>query len=206
MARSRYQSVGPEPLPEVPPCPPADDACLVAAARADPRAFGPLYERYVGLVYRYCYIQLGNAAAAEDATSEVFLKALAGLRGFRNGSVAAWILQIARNAVADVHRRRRPTASIDQAGDLADPALTPEAVAVAHAEQEALRAALATLPPEQHAAVVLQLAGWSGDQIAGALGKSPAAVYMLRVRALARLAKSLRRAGWNPGDHDDEQR
>ncbi len=206
MVRFRSQPAGPCPISDAPAHPPADDACLVAAARADPRAFGPLYERYVALVYRYCYIQLGEASAAEDVTSEVFLKALAGLRGFRDGSVAAWMLQIARHAVTDSYRRRRPTASIDAVGELTDPSPTPEAAAVVRAEQRALRAALAELPPEQHAAVVLQLAGWSGDQIATALDRSPAAVYMLRARALDRLAKALRRGGWTLGDVDDEQR
>ena len=45
-------------------------------------------------------------------------------------------------------------------------------------------------------AVELQLAGWSGEQIAGALRRTPAAVYMLRARALARMEQSLRRSGW----------
>ncbi len=49
----------------------------------------------------------------------------------------------------------------------------------------------AELPPEQRAAVELQLAGWSGEQIAAALGRSPAAVKMLRFRALQRLRTAL---------------
>jgi len=182
-----------------------DDGALIAAARTDPREFTPLYERYVDRVYRYCYIQLGNHAAAEDATSEVFLKALAGLGGFRGGNVAAWILRIARNAVIDVHRRRRPSASIDVVGELPDPAPTPEGAVLAGAELRALRAALAALPDDQRAAVALQLAGWSGEQIAAALDRSPAAVYMLRTRALARMAKSLRRAGWHPEESRHDQ-
>jgi RNA polymerase sigma-70 factor (ECF subfamily) len=182
-----------------------DDGALIAAARADPRAFTPLYERYVDRVYRYCYLQLGNHAAAEDATSEVFLKALAGLGGFRGGNVAAWILRIARNAVIDTYRRRRPSASIDAVSELADPAPTPEGAALAGAEQQALREALAALPDDQRAAVALQLAGWSGEQIAAALDRSPAAVYMLRTRALARMAKSLRRAGWHPEESRHDQ-
>lgn len=183
---------------------PADDATLIAAARANPQAFGLLYERYVDPIYRYCHIQLGNRTAAEDATSETFLKALAGLRGFRNGNVAAWLFQIARNVVIDVHRRR-PTAPIGAAGEVADPARGPEATALARAEHGSLRKALAALPKDQHAAVVLQLAGWSGEQIAAALDKkSTAAVYMLRARALARLAKTLRRDGWGTRESGDD--
>ena len=187
-------------------CAHAEDAALVAAAKVNPRDFALLYERYVGPVYRYCYVQLGSRTAAEDVTSEVFLKALAGLHGFRGGSVAAWLLRIARNLVIDLHRRRRPTASLEAASERADPGMTPEAAAVARAEREALRVALDGLPDDQRAAVVLQLAGWSGEQVAAALGKTPQAVYMLRSRALARMQKSLRRAGWNPEESDVEHR
>lgn len=184
-------------------CPCAEDAALIAAARADPRRFAPLYERYISPVYRYCYLQLGNAPAAEDATSEVFLKALSALPGFRGGTVAAWLLQIARNTVLDARRRHRPTVPIEAAGEIADRGRTPEGMAVDAATLAALRDALAALPNDQRTAVELQLAGWSGEQIAAALHKSPAAVYMLRARALARMTKALRRAGWVPEERHD---
>ena len=178
----------------------ADDAALVAAARADPSRFGAIYERYVGPVYRFCYIQLGSRVAAEDATSEVFLKALAALPGYRGGSLPGWLLQIARNTVIDLHRRKRPVTSIEERYDLAGRERTPEEEALGAEAREALRRALAVLPDEQRTAVVLQLAGWSGDQVAAALGKTRTAVYMLRVRALARLGKTLRAAGWRGED------
>jgi len=59
-----------------------EDAVLAAAAASDPRAFAPLYERYLDAVYRYCYRRLGSREAAEDATSQVFYRAIAGLAGF----------------------------------------------------------------------------------------------------------------------------
>src|SRR3954466_14603004 len=97
----------------------ADDASLARAARTDPRAFAVLYERYVGPVFGYCYVQLGDRTTAEDVTSEVFLKALAGLDGYRNGVVAAWLLKIARNTIIDLRRRRRASSPLDAAQELA---------------------------------------------------------------------------------------
>ena len=47
-----------------------------AAQAGDPEAFGGLYDRYVGLVFRYAYHRLGDRATAEDVTSETFLRAL----------------------------------------------------------------------------------------------------------------------------------
>jgi len=169
----------------------ADDAALVAAARVDPQAFAALYERYLGPVYRYCHVRLGSREAAQDATSDVFLKAFAGLSGYRGGAFAAWIFRIARNVVTDRHRQRRPTEPMEVAGDPLDGVLTPEEVAVARAESEALRGALASLSHDQRATIELRLSGWPDERIAGALGKTVAAVKKLRFRAVRRLRKLL---------------
>jgi RNA polymerase sigma-70 factor, ECF subfamily len=168
-----------------------EDAVLAAAARAHPPAFARLYERYLGPVYRFCHVRLGSKEAAEDATSEIFLKAFSGLGGFRDGMFAAWLFRIAQNVVTDTYRRRRPAAPLDEAGSVPDPRPAPDAEALAAAEREALQEALATLTQEQRLAVELGLAGWSGEQIAAVLEKSPAAVKMLRFRALERLRATL---------------
>ena len=183
----------------------ANDAALVAAARADPQAFAALYERYLGPVYRYCYVRLGSREAAQDATSDVFLKAFAGLSGYRGGVFAAWIFRIAHNVVTDRHRRRRPTEPMEAAGDTEDAGSTPEEVAVAHAEREALRRALAALPGDQRSAIELRLADWPDDRTAVALGKTVAAVKKLRSRAVRRLRKVLAPSIEHPKEGHDEE-
>lgn len=161
--------------------PGAEDAALVAAARANRQAFQPLYERYVQPIYRYCYVRLGNREAAEDATSEVFAKALAGLGGYRGGLFLAWLYAIARGVVIDTQRRERragrslPLATADW---LADPAQQPGDEAIM------LRAAIAALPEDLRTTIELQLAGWTSEQAGAALGKSASAVRMARARAL----------------------
>ncbi len=183
----------------------ADDAALVAAARADPQAFAALYERYLGPVYRYCHVRLGSREAAQDATSDVFLKAFAGLSGYRGGEFAAWIFRIAHNVVADRHRRRRPTEPMEAAVDTEDAGSTPEEVAVTHAEREALRRALAVLPHGQRAAIQLRLADWPDERTAVALGKTVAAVKKLRFRAVRRLRKVLAPSMEHPKEGHDEK-
>jgi RNA polymerase sigma-70 factor, ECF subfamily len=172
----------------------------VAAARVDSRAFAALYERYVGQVYRYCYVRTGSREAAEDATSEVFLRALGALGGYRDGMFVAWLFRIAHNVTVDVARRQRPTAPLAALGDPPDREPTPEAVALARERATELRAALARLSDEQRAAVELRLAGWSGEQIGATLGKSPDAVKMLRSRAIGRLRAILGPGGRDSGE------
>ncbi len=166
------------------------DEDLVAAAQKSPQAFAPLYERYLEPVYRYCYLRLGNRESAEDATSEIFLKVFANLHKYRSGVFADWLFRIAKNVVTDVHRKRRPTDALEDA-DLVTPASLPEGEAEAQAEWETILTALRNLPDEQRTVIELQFAGLSGAQIAAALGKSLAAVKMIRYRAITRLQRLL---------------
>lgn len=172
-----------------------EDSALVSAACADPRAFAPLYARYVGPVYRYCYLRLGDRAA-EDATSEVFTKALAGLHGYRDGVFAAWLFRIAHNVVGDVYRRGRPTEQLGAAAQCPDTGPTPADAALSRDRLEALRAALAALPESYRRAIELQMAGWSVAESAAALEVSAGALKLLRFRALKRLRVLLDQTGW----------
>jgi len=157
---------------------------LVAAARADPLAFTSLYQRYLERIYRYCHIKLEHREAAEDATSQVFLKAFANLHRFQGGVFAAWLYTIARNVVIDHLRQRRVTEPLE-AADRCQPAR--QAGGEVERQRALVSAALAELPGEQRAVLELQLAGWSGQEIASALGKSPAAVRKARQRAVEQL-------------------
>ena len=190
--------------PDCAPDNPGSDATLVAAAQADPRAFSPLYHRYVELIYRFCYVRLGNQQAAEDATSDVFLKALGNLHSSRGGTFPAWLFRIAHNVVVDAYRKGRPSVAIDRAGDLAASGPSPEDQAVSQSEADRLRRALAQLPDEQRFVVELDLAGWSGLQIGETLGKSAGNVRVIRYRAMQHLRTLLDPSGTPSREHDHD--
>ena len=83
-----------------------DELALVRRAQTDARAFGALYDRYVQRVYRYCLYRTNQPHEAEDLTAQIFLAALEGLPRYRqDGHFAAWLFSIARNKVAEYHRR-----------------------------------------------------------------------------------------------------
>src|SRR5207245_7888372 len=75
----------------------------VERAKRDPAAFGDLYDRYCGLIYRYVYSRVHERALAEDITEDVFFKALRHIHQYRNMGrpFSAWLYQIANRAVAD---------------------------------------------------------------------------------------------------------
>jgi RNA polymerase sigma-70 factor (ECF subfamily) len=76
-----------------------DDAGLIELAKdGDVRAYGELVERYREVAFRTAYLIARNAADAEDAAQEAFVKAYYALGRFRAGEpFRPWLLRIAAN-------------------------------------------------------------------------------------------------------------
>lgn len=171
---------------------------LVHAARnGDRQAFGRLVDLYQRPVFSLAYRMLGNAADAEDAAQEAFLRAFRSLGGYdASRAFSTWILSIAAHYCIDRIRRRRMTeVSLDavapprwQASPLADP----ETRADRAAEAERVRAGLAALPEEYRVVVILRYWHDMGYcEIAAILGESESAVKSRLHRARRRLAEYL---------------
>jgi RNA polymerase sigma-70 factor (ECF subfamily) len=169
-----------------------DEREVIARAQLEPRAFGPLYTRYVGLIYGYCYRRLGSREAAEDATSLVFQRAVEALPSFRGGIFRAWLLIIAQHTITDTLRRTHPSESLDSAKAMVDPALAPEEIALLADEQRLLQTALALLSHDERWVIELRLSGLRSTEVAVILGRSPESVRQLQLRATKRLQALLR--------------
>jgi RNA polymerase sigma factor (sigma-70 family) len=176
---------------------PDQDAALARVARRDPAAFAALYRRYVTPIYRYLYSRVGEAAAAEDLTAQVFIEALEGLAGYREqGHFAAWLFTIARRRAADYYRRRRPHLPLDEALDSPAGAESPLAGMVRREALQRLAALVARLDDDQQELLRLRFAGGlTYGQIGTVVGRSEAAVKMAVHRLLHRLE-----AGWEERD------
>src|SRR5205809_362497 len=96
---------------------PAGDA-LVAAAKLDRRQFDLLYRNFLDPIYRYCYRRTGTVHAAEDATQQVFLLALARLDTCRNETFQGWLFTIARNVTATMARSARPSTTLEEIAEI----------------------------------------------------------------------------------------
>jgi RNA polymerase sigma-70 factor (ECF subfamily) len=169
-----------------------DDARTVALARSDPAAFAQLYRRYVDTVYRYCVHRLGTREQAEDATSQIFLKALSALPSHRAGSsFRGWLFTIAHNVITDTYRAKRVHWPLAHALEHADTEPSPEEQAIGSIERDEVRAMLLLLPTDQQRIMELRLAGLTGNEIAEVLGKNLGAVKMAQSRAIARLKQAL---------------
>lgn len=172
---------------------PLDEARQVAAAQANVAAFAPLYRAYVGAVYRYLARQVASREDAEDLTAAVFTKALASLGRYQDrGTFAAWLFGIARHALADYHRHRRPRMD---AAEIAEEALAddePDAAVLGAERRRQLDRLVRQLPADQREALALRFfAGLTSAEAGVVLGRSEGAVRMLVHRAVAALRNQL---------------
>jgi RNA polymerase sigma-70 factor (ECF subfamily) len=74
--------------------------------RRDQRAMGDLYDRYGRLAYALIYRVVKDNGIAEDLTQETFLRVWNRAAGFdsEKGSLAAWVMAVARNRAIDYVR------------------------------------------------------------------------------------------------------
>ncbi len=164
-----------------------DEAAQMIRAQSDLRHFEPIYRRYHRPVFAFCYRRLGDVDRAADATGQVFTRALAGIHGFRSGSVAAWLFTIARNTVIDLTRTHRPLIPLDDASPLVSTDPLPVDTVIARDQRARLREAMTHLSPDQRAIVELRWSGLTGPEIAQTLGLSLPATKSAQLRAYARL-------------------
>ena len=138
----------------------SDESLLAAIAIGDEDAGLTFIRRYQRRVYGLALSMVGDAALAEDIAQEAMVRAWrhAPVYDTRRGSVAAWVLTIARNLSIDALRLKRatPTDPNDfiELG-LMSSELAPEQSALDSELAHKLREALRDLPDEQRRAVVL---------------------------------------------------
>ncbi|HEY7133955.1 MAG TPA: RNA polymerase sigma factor [Acidimicrobiia bacterium] len=168
-----------------------DDVELVArAARGDRDALDALLDRHIDRVHTICARILANREDALDATQEALLAIARGIGRFDGrSSFTTWLYRVTTNAALDEARRRSrrpmPTAALPDPG--VDAHLDAD---VAHRLD--LDAALADLPPDFRAALVLRdVADLDYAQIGTILGIPPGTVRSRISRGRAALARAL---------------
>jgi RNA polymerase sigma-70 factor (ECF subfamily) len=179
----------------------SDDASDVSAASAgDPEAFARLYRRHAPVVMALCRA-CSSMAEAEDATQEVFLRAMRRLDQLENpAGLRPWLYAIARRVCAERRRsnqrrnRHETQAIMQRVEDAPMSSSVPEQVE--RGEQlDRLTLALDALPEEERLAIHLYYL--EPDPVTAgfeALGVSRSHFYRLVHRGRERLASLMREA------------
>ena len=163
-----------------------------------PPDFDQWFREHRPTVYRYVRFRLATREAAEDVTSEVFMKALRALDRYdpNRASPRTWLLRIARNAVTDhlrsLRRRSSLHVSLDRVPDLVADVPTQEERVLREERIEMILNANRSLRPADQEILSLRYgAGLDNQEIADALNISGNAVAVRVHRALARLKETI---------------
>lgn len=138
-----------------------DEVLLARHVAGDPNAFGELVRRHRDRLWAVALRTLGDREEAADAVQDALVSAFRSAHTFQGKSaVTTWLHRITVNACLDRARKTayRKTAPVDDPERL-EQLLEPHESAAAPAERNDLHRqlldALATLPPDQRAALVL---------------------------------------------------
>jgi RNA polymerase sigma-70 factor (ECF subfamily) len=162
------------------------------AVAGDRRAFTRLYRDLHPLVARFVARRVDSRADAEELVAEVFRRVVEHLAEFepKRGSVRAWVLRIARNAVIDHYRTRKP---LDPIGSIAVLAMNgheggPLDRMLADERSARIRELLAACPDETRTLLAMRYGdGLRHAEIAELLGLGEAVVRKRISRAVREL-------------------
>ena len=157
-----------------------------------PTSLEDLYREHAAPVWRYVRSRLPGDVDAEDVTSDVFLRAHRSLDRYdpAQGTARAWLVGIARHAVADWWRRRGREDPVDHVPELA--AAVDQTAG--RDDVDDVRRRLAVLSDRELEAVRLRFAAeLPSAEVGAALGISAPAARMLVHRAVLKLREEVDR-------------
>lgn len=188
--------------PEADPTDPSDLGLLQAHVEGDPNAFGTLFARHRDRLWAVALRTMGNPEDAADGLQDGLIAAYRRAGSFRGeAAVTTWLHRVVVNACLDrlraarVRRAEPLPDDLDEYGNRgslasAAPATQdPVDLSVTAEQRRRVLAALATLPAEQRAAVVLvDMEGYPVAEVAVMLDCATGTVKSRCARGRARLA------------------
>lgn len=181
---------------------PTDAELLQAHVAGDPDAFGLLFARHRDRLWGVALRTMGNPEDAADGLQDALVAAYRRAGSFRgDAAVTTWLHRVVVNACLDRLRAAKVRAAqplpdqLDEYGErgalvsAAPAAEDPAEAAVAAERRRLVLQALATLPAEQRAALVLvDMEGYSVTEVAQMLECAEGTVKSRCSRGRARLA------------------
>ena len=175
-------------------------ALVPRCQRGDAAAVEAIYDLYADALYRYLLARVGNADTAADLATEVFVRLIRHIGGFRlnlgrpAASFSAWLYRIAANLAADQGRASKRLPQVALEDDLPLPARRPGPQEIV--EQRETLARLAQAMQKLNEDQRLVLIGKFGEEMSNAeiaqwLGKTEGAIKSLQHRALHALGRLL---------------
>jgi len=184
--------------------PPAEADLVARARRGDQDAYGDLVAIHQEMAFRVAFLVRGDAAEAQDAAQEAFVKAYRAIDRFREGSAfRPWLLRIVSNAARNRRRaagRRRGLQLRAEAATTRDATVpSAEATVLRDERRRTLLAAINALSADDRLVIGARyFLDLPEAEIALLAGVAPGTVKSRLSRARGRLAEALGgdRSGW----------
>ncbi len=170
-----------------------DELVVARARKGDAAALEALYRAFEGPVYTLARRLTGTRHDAEDVLQETFLELVRSVGRFRgDGSFAGWVRKVAASKALQRLRKQasRPTeaALSEELADGVEASLSGRSPIATAAERVDLRTAVEGLSPTARSVLWLHdVEGYSHEEIAAMVGKTPSFSKSQLARAHARL-------------------
>jgi RNA polymerase sigma-70 factor (ECF subfamily) len=171
---------------------PADEALMLQVRSGQTGLLAELFERHHRAVYGFLYRMTASREMSEDLVQEVFLRILRYRETYAtHTSFAAWMYGIARNALIDQMRKRRPESAWDEVLPDLQSSETPADEQIRSRQETALlQRALASLPADKREVLILsRFQNLQYNEIGRILGCEPNAVKQRVFRAVKALGE-----------------
>lgn len=177
-----------------------DERALIdRAVKGDAQAFSELMAAHESRMYAVALRMCAHREDAQDCLQEAMLRVYRSISGFKGqSSFSTWVYRITMNTCLDELRRskRRKYTSLDERIEAgwspADDMDTPEHHAMRVEQRRAIERAIALLPEDMRAAVVLRdIQSCPYDEIADILGTNVGTIKSRISRGRARLREIL---------------
>lgn len=161
-----------------------DSKLLTLIAIKDENAFDAFYNRYIRMIYKYVYKELGDQDQTDDLIQDFWARLWTDpsfLRCDQSGSVRGYMLQYLKFRILDLYRKTLSGLMNETNFDLMEEVLESyECITAEMSEKELhniIHDALKDLPPVTRKAFWMRINNWSVKETARTLSVSPKTVY-----------------------------
>lgn len=175
-----------------------DARVIQACQEGDREAFRLLFEAYKDRVFSIARYSLGDEAAADDVTQQIFVKLITRIGQFRGESeFTTWLYRLVINTCLDERRKRRrflPVSEFEAIQPMTNTTnqRSPETGYARQEVADSVRHAITGLKPKMRLPILLKyIEGLSYEEIAVVLGCSKGTVASRLNRAHKALARRL---------------
>jgi RNA polymerase sigma-70 factor (ECF subfamily) len=168
---------------------------ISACQQGDREAFRLLFEAYKDRVFSIACYSLGNEAAADDVTQQIFVKLFTRIGQFRGDSeFTTWLYRLVINSCLDERRKQRRFLPVEEVAPMSKAIYRkpPETRYERREIADTVKEAIGELKPKMRLPIMLKyIEGFSYEEIAKVLGCSKGTVASRLNRAHKALAKKL---------------